>query len=130
MSAASASEFPPEYRLSPEAVRWLAKGERGVSSNTLFTHLTGVDATTGHVSHPHDPADFRRCRLLLERCPELQPRLERIRKVSRVWNALVENWNALCLLMDTEAPRWREPDNGQRASETYALMREIIKENL
>jgi len=57
-----------------EGARWLKIGERGISSNTMFTHLTGHNVMGGaHKGHPYDTADFRRCRLLLEQVPSLKP---------------------------------------------------------
>jgi len=74
-------------------VQWLASGERGISSNTLFTELTGVDALgTWMRSHPHDPSDFRRCLQLLEIAPELRPKLFQMRSVSKEWERLVGHW--------------------------------------
>lgn len=112
--------------LSPEAAAWLASGERGVSSNTIFEHLTGISATGDWGSgHPHDPADLRRCRLLLEQVPELRPLFQRMAEVSPTWAALVARWGELCATMDLECPDWR--DTGWRAEKTYQLMREIRK---
>lgn len=103
--------------LSIEATNWLASGERGISSNTIFTHLTGVDALRDWgMDHPHDPADFRRCRLLVAQVPELRPLLPRMADVSPVWAALVNRWDEICACMDT-AP-----------ADAYDLMRTIINE--
>lgn len=101
--------------LSIEATKWLASGERGISSNTLFTVLTGVDALRNWgMDHPHDPADFRRCRLLLEQVPELRPLLPKMSQVSAVWAALVARWDDICACMDN------------RPSEAYDLMCTVI----
>lgn len=114
--------------LSPEATAWLAGGERGVSSNTIFEHLTGVDATRGWGrGSPRDPGDFRRCRLLLERVPELVPLFPRMVEVSPVWAALVAGWDSLCATMDAECPSWRS-GRGGAAPKTYEIMRAIRKE--
>lgn len=114
--------------LSPDAAAWLADGERGVSSNTMFEYLTGVKATRGWGrSHPHDPGDFRRCRLLLERVPDLVPLLPRMAEVSPVWAALVAGWDSLCATMDAECPHWRTGRGGS-APKTYEMMRAIRKE--
>jgi hypothetical protein len=109
--------------LSCNAVAWLAHGERGISSNTVFTHLTGIDALRDwHSDIPYDPADLRRCRLLLESCPELAAAFPKMREVSPAWDALVERWDELCKLMDDESPNWRKPDRYERAPKTYDLM--------
>lgn len=112
--------------LSQAAVRWLASGERGVSSNTIFQWLTGIDALKGvRMGHPYDPADFRRCRLLLEQVPELQPHFYRMREVSQQWSNLVDQWAAICATMDEELPDWREGLGGV-AKKTYDLIKAAI----
>lgn len=106
--------------LSDAAQRWLASGQRGNSSETIFTHLTGVDANRGSRSHPYDPDDLRRCRLLLEQCPELVPLFPKMAEVSDAWAGLVRDWETICKTMDDETPEWRAGKG--RASETYKLM--------
>lgn len=101
--------------LSNEATKWLASGERGISSNTLFSVLTGVDAKSDWgMGHPHDPADFRRCRLLLEQVPELRPMLPKMCDVSPVWAALVARWAEISACID------------QTPGEAYDFMRVVI----
>jgi hypothetical protein len=113
--------------LSPDSAAWLASGERGISSDTMFQHLTGVRALRDgwHASHPHDPDDLGRCRKLLEQVPDLQPRLADMASCSPEWARLVARWTELCTLMDEEAPRWREGVGD--APKTYALMQQLIK---
>lgn len=50
---------------------WLARGERGISSETIVSRLSGIPVGTYRWSsnYPHDPADFRRCELLLRWVP-------------------------------------------------------------
>lgn len=115
---------PKGRPLSEQAVAWLASGKRGTSSNTIFAHLSGIDALGGwHESHPHDPGDLGRCRLLLDQVPEFKARLGEMRKVSPVWNRLVDSWQRLCDLMDQEAPDWREGRGS--CPKTYELMKEL-----
>lgn len=109
--------------LSDAAVRWLASGERGISSNSIFSYLTGVDALDGWTQgYPSDPSDFRRCRLLLEQCPELAEQFPRMANASKKWAALVRDWPAICAAMDKEIPQWRTPKGGE-APETYRLIK-------
>lgn len=111
---------------SEAAVKWLAGGKRGISSETIFTHLTGIDALGDwRKDHPHDPADFRRCRLLLEQVPELVPLFPRMAEVSPQWATLVEQWDTICATMDAEAPNWRD-GKGQIAPKTYDLIKSAI----
>ena len=112
--------------ISEAATKWLAGGQRGISSETIFTHLTGIDALGDwRKDHPHDSADFRRCRLLLEQVPELVPLFPRMAEVSPQWAALVEQWDTICATMDEEAPAWRE-GRGQRCPKTYDLIKQAI----
>lgn len=110
--------------VSNELITWLASGERGVSSNTMVTHLTGIPAENFMLSNPWDPDDLHRCRLLLEQVPELQPQLPRMATLSPQWAALVAHWQELCDLMDSEAPAWR--GGMGRAPATYVRMRELL----
>lgn len=107
-------------------MRWLASGERGESSNTMVTHLTGIKAhgRYGRNTEPSDPDDLNRCRKLLEQVPELQPLLPNMATCSGPWAQLVAHWQELCDLMDKEAPRWREGEGS--AGKTYERMRALI----
>lgn len=111
--------------MTSNAMLWLANGQRGVSSNTIFTMLTGINALGDwHLDHPYDPADLKRCRLLLEQCPELQDKFENMATVSETWKLLVKDWDSLCTTMDEECPEWR---NGKGvAPKTYAMMKSIL----
>lgn len=114
--------------VSDELVRWLANGRRGISSNAIVTHLTGIDADGRYGwpgDHPHDPDDLWRCRLLLEQVPELRHELPRMASRSGVWAELVEHWQELCDLMDAEAPEWYSGKGS--APRTYALMKRLIR---
>lgn len=119
----------------PGATEWLAKGERGMSSEALFTRLSGIDARDGRrsmetekrdrVAHPFDPADLRRCRLMLEAIPSLAVKLYQAADLSPEWARLIGRWDDLTALMNTECPTWRDA-TGQNAAETRALMNTIL----
>ena len=113
--------------LSEAATKWLASGERGISSNTIFEKLTGIQAAHGHHSHPHDPADFRRCQLLLEQVPELQPLFHRMAEVSPEWEVLVQVWPDIIKAMDREATGWRDGRTGRQAPTAYALIKQAFR---
>ena len=112
--------------LSEAATRWLASGERGLSSETMFEHLTGIKTLDEHwgICTPSDPADLRRCRLLLEQVPELVPLFHKMSTASKEWAALVKNWTDLCATMDAEAPNWRT--KGEAAPKTYELIQQAV----
>lgn len=110
-----------------DGATWLKVGERGISSNTMFTHLTGHDVMGGsHKSHPYDTADFRRCRLLLELVPSLKPLLPKMAEVSKPWADLVYIWQDICAAMDAECPSWRETLAGSYTPTTYKLIQRAI----
>lgn len=124
---ARVASMPGVEVLSPCAQEWLANGERGVSSNTMLTVLTGFDALEGsRESHPYDLSDFRRCRLLLDRCPELAANLQKMKDVSPEWAELVKSWPELCELMDLEAPKWRTNNNLSGANKTKKVLQALL----
>ena len=95
--------------LSAGAVQWLAHGDRGTSSETIFTVLTGLELLDeDEMFHPIDGGDFRRCCLLLDSCPELATRFDAMRSVSPEWNALVCAWYSIFSVMADENPHWRD----------------------
>lgn len=112
--------------ISENLIQWLANGERGVSSETIVHHVTGLDMGRHFMaSHPFDPDDLTRCIKLLERCPELvQGFREKMPTASDVWARLVEHWDALGVMLDAEVPGWRNGARG-RAPKTYDMMRKL-----
>lgn len=111
------------YLIPPAAIHWLRAGERGISSETIFARMTGVPVGQSTWA-PSDPADLRRCRLLLEAVPSFAARIQEMADVGRGWGLLVPHWDRLCALMDEEAPDWR---NGVgEAPKTFALMNELL----
>lgn len=130
MGAAVMTTFTSEDRKCAQQeldlLDWLKFGERGISSETIFTVLTGINALGGHdKSHPYDPADFRRCRLLLERCPLLFARFHYMARLSREWEALTLHWTQICECMDQELPNWRQGLGS--APKTHQLMQEVLE---
>lgn len=116
--------------VSNELVQWLASGERGLSSNQMVEHLTGMPAVGKswgryRPHYPIDPDDLRRCRLLLEQVPLLALRLPQMATCSAVWAALVDHWDELCQTMDAECPKWR--DRGGSAPRTFKRMQELTR---
>lgn len=111
-----------EHQLSRAAVEWLAHGDRGTSSETIFSRTTSVAATL-YESTPSDPDDLDRCRKLLEQVPECRDNFQRMREVSPVWAKLVDGWAELCAQMDAEAPQWRKGHGA--APDTYAVMQSL-----
>lgn len=76
-----------------KALWWLANGEVGESSKTMWNCLIGNE--NYRISHPYDPDDFSRCYKLLETVPEWKSELHKLKTLSKAWNNLVENWDKL-----------------------------------
>ncbi len=108
-----------EFHISVMAQAWLEHGERGISSETIFSHLTGLKIR-GDYSHPADPSDLLRCRKLLLAVPEFQHQFHRMSELSPTWHALVEHWETLCKMLDVECPTW-----SGTAANTYKRMKEL-----
>lgn len=87
--------------LAADAQRWLAVGEQGTSSLTLFCHLANLPLPKDR-AEPRDLDDFRRCRVMLEEVPSLRLELARAVNLSPAWGRLAENWDALCASIDAE----------------------------
>lgn len=109
-----------------QLLNWLANGERGTSSDTLFTHLTGITAIRGYQSHPLDLDDFRRCELLLRQVPGLREKLHHARQISPVWARLVQHWDEIVNTLESEIPGYFKGATG-KAQKTYALMESLIR---
>jgi len=120
--------------LIQNAQRWLAAGQQGLSSCSIFWKLTGVKpdylGRDSEYCHPHDPSDLRRCLLLLDQVPEFQGRISEMSGCSRQWAALVDRWDELVRLFESELPRkqWASPQPGSEVPKTYALMKQILKD--
>ncbi|MBM4722555.1 hypothetical protein GS439_06885 [Rhodococcus hoagii] len=107
---------------------WLMMGERGISSNAIVIHLTGIYVGSVHrFDYPHDPSDFRRCELLLRAVPEARRHLQKLASKGLIWEALVENWDELVALGESEVPGIFDgtSSGGGRAPKLYARMREL-----
>ncbi len=128
-AVALATAYP---ELPHAAITWVAHGEHGLSSLAIFRRMTRVvpyPIRAGNESaYPHDAADFRRCRLLLEQVPEWRARLAEMREVSPDWDRLIEEWDALCESLDTETPDWRTSEG--QAPVTSARIRQVVRESM
>lgn len=110
------------FTLPVAAVEWLRNGERGSSSNAIFEKLTGLPCGSQRLSHPYDPDDLRRCRLLLAAVPQFRRDLEKMAEVGPEWAELVAIWDLLYSTMDDEIAK-----HPPKCPETYRLMREAIE---
>ena len=100
---------------------WMIHGEQGISSKTMFNHLS--DRNRVQISynecHPLDPDDFRRCYLLLKAVPQFKAKLDRLKPLSEVWANLIENWDRLTEMLEEQMATKKE--NGM-----YEFMKTLI----
>lgn len=113
-----------------EFTGWLTDGERGVSSEAIVRKLTCVPISSprwGGDDHPLDPADFRRCELLLRRCPAAREAFPAMAEVSPVWARFVAAWEWIAALLESEVPgAFGAGRPSGSAPRTYMAIRDVI----
>lgn len=104
---------------------WLARGERGLSSEAIVSAVTGEQVSrypSPGSDYPHDPADLRRCVQLIEQHPLLAFVFkDAMRAHGPVWAALIDVWDELAETLAAEMA-----EGTGKAPRTYARMREVI----
>jgi hypothetical protein len=120
----------PETATLPIALftHWLNCGERGISSEAIVSHLTGVPVGHSHWrgdDHPVDPDDFRRCQLLLAAVPLTRLTFGAMRTRSPQWARLVDAWAEIEESAESEVPEYLSGRKGS-APRTYSLMKRVI----
>jgi hypothetical protein len=105
------------------AARWLAGGDAGVSSKTIWAVMTGYpipnEPRLRAADPPQDPSDFGRCHRLLELFPAWRSRMPEVALAHPDWAGLVAEWDALTELYVTELPTGEAPL-------LYARMKELL----
>ena len=104
---------------------WLLNGRVGLSSKAIYYHMTGRVPEDGY-NYPRDPGDLNRCLMLLDLIPEWASRMPEMAAHSKQWAALALNWSEItgCFFKEVGL-NW---SHGQRAPETYALMKKVMGE--
>ena len=108
------------------AMWWAANGEHGMSSKTMFNHLSRQlqcrSMENRHPCTPSDPDDFKRCYKLLQAVPQWKGRLSELKTLSPVWEKLVDNWDKLTAMYEENvATNWKEYER----IGMYELMKEM-----
>lgn len=124
----------PRAGLPEDVTAWLQTGERGTSSETIVEVMEGLPpgTITGRNSrhqgsnYPSDPADLRRCLLLLQAVPRYRPRLHELAMLSAPWTALIVHWAELEALIQEEIPGVISAGAHGKAPLTFRLMSELL----
>lgn len=107
-----------------KAMRWLLSGSTGMSSECMMaTILNGSPIKCGNWKdsfHPHDPSDLLRCIGLLNSVPSFRAKLDLMKAVSSKWAILIDHWDELESLLNSELKQ-------RSAPKTYARMKELFK---
>lgn len=115
-------------QLTPGARKWIQAGEHGMSSVYLFWALTGYSMTGSEPScHvPIDPADLRRCILMLDTC-ELNADFTEFAFPDSAtgWSKLQDRWEQLVSTFTVEVPDFQDIDCSKSAPDTYAIMKSL-----
>ena len=103
--------------------KWLASGDRGISSEAITSQLTGINILGGGwpTDYPRDPPDFGRCLRLLIAVPEFKLRLDEMKSRHPIWAKYIKNW------ADMERFYWEEFPTG-KAPKLYDWMQKIQDE--
>ena len=115
-------------QLKPGARDWIEFGEHGLSSVYLFWALTGYSMTDSEPPYhtPVDPADLRRCILMLDAC-ELSEVFAQfiIPSTALGWRSLQQRWKQLVSTFTGEVPDFQDIDCSKSAPTTYAMMKSL-----
>lgn len=86
----------------PESAQdWLLKGDRGISSETIFGAITGLFINSRKYP-PSDPSDFYRCYKLIQAVPEWKSELNKVSELSETWKNVIDNWDKLTELLEEQ----------------------------
>lgn len=101
---------------------WLTNGDTGISSETIWSVLTGHPVRRAGV--PRDPQDFGRCHRLLKVMPAWRARLPEVAAKYPEWKPLVDAWDELTALYEEELPKGRPAKLYDRMKELRASLQE------
>jgi len=90
--------------VSEKTLTWLLSGDTGRSSLTMCSCLYLIPTKNDLSNYPHDPGDFGRCMRFLETLTpdERKTALLNVSAVSKQWKRLVDEWDRLEKLYDSD----------------------------
>lgn len=101
-----------------DARAWIKNGDTGVSSETIWSALTGWPVRRHGI--PYDPSDFGRCYRLLKIMPGWRERLPEVALKHPDWKPFVDVWDELTALYEEEVPHHKG-----RAPKLYRRMQDL-----
>jgi hypothetical protein len=105
-----------------DLLNWIANGNVGTSSKTMWCVAVGVECT--RPGRPYDPDDLWRCMRLVEACPGIRDAFPAIAAKYPWWKPYLDNWDRLVAMLMREMDgkkAWIAPD-------TYAAMMSLEPE--
>lgn len=87
-----------------EWLEWLASGDTGISSETMFSAITGVPVQRNDV--PHDIGDFGRCHRMLK-ATNLRDQIGKVVEKFPSWTPYIDCWIELENLYE-ECRKWEK----------------------
>lgn len=107
---------------------WMSEGETGLSSKSLARETAGLPHPTSGlfcgIWAPSDPADLRRCRLLIDAVPEARQAVDKLAAKHDGWRGLAADWDEINRLYDEEAAGgWTDKEHP-----TYRAMKKALSQ--
>ncbi|EBI7575638.1 hypothetical protein APP39_002229 [Salmonella enterica subsp. enterica serovar Minnesota] len=111
--------------LAMKVLKWQTKGHVGISSATMASIALGLEKSFyhGRFDAPSDPADLRRCMMLVDEIPEIKDSFPLIAKKVKRFSPILREWDSLIALLKLELKR---PD--KRAQKTYKWIKELLSD--
>ncbi|MEQ6653087.1 hypothetical protein ODX32_02580 [Salmonella enterica subsp. enterica serovar Typhimurium] len=111
--------------LAMKVLKWQTKGHVGISSATMASIALGLENNFyhGRFDAPSDPADLRRCMMLVDEIPEIKDSFPLIAKKVKRFSPILREWDSLIALLKLELKR---PD--KRAPKTYKWIKELLSD--
>ena len=103
---------------------WLERGERGVSSDTIYSAFTSSAPRHG-ADIPYDPDDYSRCRALFDLIPEWRKDLSPLVARYPWYKPVADNWDEMDRLWNEEIGDRKKGS----APKLYALMQRLGAES-
>ncbi|SUG89888.1 Uncharacterised protein [Salmonella enterica subsp. enterica] len=87
--------------LAMKVLKWQTKGHVGISSATMASIALGLEKSFyhGRFDAPSDPADLRRCMMLVDEIPEIKDSFPLIAKKVKRFSPILREWDSLIALL-------------------------------